>query len=123
MIGRPLEALPDPAIIKHRSLTLLKRWHLCQALVKHFWQRWSREYLTSLQRVTKWCSPSTELKVGDVVILCDDGTAPTQWSLARIVKTYPGNDGTIRVVTVQTSNGNQYTRPAVKIIPLLPLKT
>lgn len=54
---------------------------------------------------------------------CDDGTSPTQWPLARIVKTYPGNDGTVRVVTVKTNNGSLYTRPAVKIAPLLPLKT
>ena len=54
---------------------------------------------------------------------CDDGTSPTQWPLARIVKTYPGNDGTIRVVTVKTSNGSLYTCPTVKIAPLLPLKT
>ena len=120
LIGRPLEALPDPDVINNRSLTLLKRWHLCQALVKHFWQRWSREYLACLQRVTKWRSPSTEVSAGDVAILCDDGTSPTQWPLA---KTYPGNYGTVRVVTVQTSNGSQFTHPAIKISPLLPLKT
>ena len=34
LIGRPLQALPDLAI-NYRSLTLLKQWHLCQALIKH----------------------------------------------------------------------------------------
>jgi hypothetical protein len=33
LIGRPLEALPDPSAL-YQSLTLLKRWHLlCQALI------------------------------------------------------------------------------------------
>ena len=59
------------------------------------------------------------------MIHCDDGTGttPTQWPLTKIVKIYPGNDGTICVVTAQASDGNQYTRPAVNIISLLPLKT
>ena len=102
LIGRPLQALPNPGI-DYRSLSLLKRWHLCQALVNHFWQRWFKEYLSSLQRVTKWHSPSRNLSVGDVVIICDDNTFPTQWPLARIIKTHPGKDGVVRVVTVQTS--------------------
>ncbi len=42
LIGRPLEANPE---FKHQNLTLLKRWHLCQLLVKHLWDRWSTEYL------------------------------------------------------------------------------
>ena len=35
LIGRPIEALPDPSE-STRQLTLLRRWHLCQALVRHF---------------------------------------------------------------------------------------
>ena len=45
LIGRPLEALPDPSF-SYKQLTLLHRWHLCQALVRHFWERWSSKYLT-----------------------------------------------------------------------------
>ena len=57
LIGRLLEALPDPAE-SYQPLPLLKRWHLCQALVRHFWNRWSSEYLPALQKMTKWHSPS-----------------------------------------------------------------
>ena len=118
LIGRPLEALPNPAF-SYRSLTLLKRWHLCQALVRHFWQRWSREYLTSLQKVNKWRSPARNLTVGDVVLLCEDNTVPSQWPLARVKEIHPGKDGVVRVVTVQTTKGI-YTRPVVKVVALLP---
>ena len=55
LIGRPLEALPNPDI-DTQPLTVLKRWHLCQGLVKHFWKRWSNEYLHTLQRSSKWQS-------------------------------------------------------------------
>ena len=118
LLGRPLEALPNPDI-DTQPLTVLKRWHLCQGLVKHFWKRWSNEYLHTLQRSSKWQSPSRNLSVGDIVILCEDNTVPSQWPLARIVKTHHGKDGVSRVVTVRTSSGNLYTRPVVKVAPLL----
>jgi len=57
--------------------------------------------------------------VGDVVILRDETTVPSQWPIARIVKTHPGNDGFVRVVTVKTKTGT-YTRPMCKIALLLP---
>ena len=67
LIGRLLEALPDPSF-SNRSFTLLRHWHLCQALVRHFWQRWLSEYITSLKRYTKWYHPSKNICVGDIVI-------------------------------------------------------
>ena len=38
--GGPLEALPDPPT-SLRSIPLLGRWNLCQALTLHIWKRWS----------------------------------------------------------------------------------
>ena len=35
LIGRPMEALPDPPD-SYRSISLLRRWHLCQLVVRHF---------------------------------------------------------------------------------------
>ena len=52
LIGCPLCTLPDPSS-SHCSVSLLKRWDLCQNLVRHFWQRWSDEYLTSLNKFDK----------------------------------------------------------------------
>ena len=47
LIGQPLTALPDPAV-SFQKVSLLKHWHLCQYLVRHFWKRWSLEYLSTL---------------------------------------------------------------------------
>ena len=47
LVGQPLEALPDSAL-SHRPLPLLRRWHLCQTLVRRFWQRWVSDYLSHL---------------------------------------------------------------------------
>ena len=81
LIGHPLEAIPDSSFT-------------------HFWQRCSTEYLTGLQRMNKWRSPSKAISVGNVVILCEDTIGPTQWPLAQVVQTHPGKDGIVQVVTV-----------------------
>ena len=53
LIGRPLESLPDTSL-SYRSISLLRRWQLCQSIVRQFWKRWSTDYVTSLSKVTKW---------------------------------------------------------------------
>ena len=60
LIGRPIEAIPDPDL-SSRPISTLRRWHLCQSLTKHFWHRWSTEYLVTLQKVYKWHHPTRNL--------------------------------------------------------------
>ena len=117
LIGRPLCALPDPSS-SYRQLSLLKRWDLCQNLSRHFWKRWSAEYLTTLNKFSKWKNPTKNLKVGDVVILKEDNLFPTKWPLARVSAVYYGKDGLVRFDTVTTAKGT-YKRPVTKLVPLL----
>ena len=118
LIGRPLESLPDHSL-SHRPVSLLQCWHLCQNLVRHFWKRWSTEYFTSLRRYTKWHHPSRNAKVGDIVLLREDGLVPTKWPLARVTQVHSGSNGFVRVVTLKTRTGT-YKRPTTKIALLLP---
>ena len=104
LIGRPLEAIPDPAF-SYRSVSLLRRWHLCQNLVRHFWKRWHMEYVTQLRRFTKWHRRSRNFEIGDMVILQEDGLVPGKWPLDRIMQVHPGKDGVVCVVTVRTGTG------------------
>ena len=117
LVGAPLEALPDtesPA----SSISLLRRWHLCQALVQHLWQCWSTEYLDNLQKLSRWHFPSRNLRVGYIVCLREDPMAPTKWPLAHITEVHPGQDGKVRVITVKTMKGI-YQHPIVKVVPLM----
>ncbi len=118
LIGKPLTCIPDPQL-SYRSASLLKRWHLCQNLIQHFWERWSNEYLCILNKHNKWRHPSRNIAKGDIVILKESGMVPTKWPLGRVVDTHPGQDEFVRVVTIQTSKGT-YRRPASKIAVLLP---
>ena len=120
LIERSLEALPDPSA-SYRSVSLLRRWHLCQHLTRHFWKRWSTEYIDIIRRYVKWHYPSRNMKVGDIVILQEDNLIPTKWPLGRIVDTYPGRDGFAKVVSIKTENGI-YKRSVTKTALLLPSK-
>ena len=117
LIGRPLCALLDPSF-SYRPVSLLKRWDLCQNLIRHFWQRWSSEYLTSLNKFSKWHHPTRNLQVGDVVIIREDTLVPTKWPLARVSQVHCGQDGLVRVATVKTAKGT-YKRPVTKLALLL----
>ena len=119
LIGKPVTALPDPQI-SYRAVSLLRRWHLCQCLVHHFCQRWENEYLSSMNKLSKWKYPSRNMAIGDIVILQESGTVPTKWPLGRILQTHPGQDNLVRVVTLKTAQGI-YKRPVSKIAVLLPV--
>ena len=112
LIGKPIESLPDMSL-SYRALLLLRRWHLCQSIVRYFRQRWSAEYVTSLRRLTKWQHPTRNFQVGDIVVLQEDNLVPTKWPLALVMKVHVGNDKLVHVVTVKT-NTVTYKRPTNK---------
>ena len=118
LIGRLLTSLPDPQA-SYRTVSLLKHWHLCQNLVSHFWERWSKEYLCILNKHNKWRFPERNVAVGDVVILQERGMVPTNRPLGRVIEVYPGQDGLVRVVSVKTLCGI-YRRPVTKVAVLIP---
>ena len=115
LIGALLTALPDSVPNKETvSVTLKQRWLLTQQMVNDFWKRWSKEYLTTLNRRIKWKIQTRSLQVGDMVLVAEDNISPLQWPLARVMKTFLGNDDIARVVQIRTSKGT-YNRPATKL--------
>lgn len=116
LIGAPLLALPERETTP--AMCLKSRWLLIQRLKTQFWSQWSKEYLHTLQSKPKWTGTSTNVTDGDLVLLkIESASTPLKWTFARIVRTFPGSDGPVRVVEVKTSNG-QFTRPISKICPL-----
>lgn len=87
--------------------------------MRHFWQWWSDEYFTALNKYNKWHYPTRNVATGDVVVLQEDGTIPTNWPLTRVIQTHYGKDNLVRVVTVKTAN-SVYKRPVNKIVILIP---
>ncbi|XP_030753188.1 uncharacterized protein LOC115880190 [Sitophilus oryzae] len=117
LIGTSLTAFPEKnlsALPQNR----LSFWKQSARIQQVFWKRWSIEYLNRLQNRPKWLKSSKNIDVGTLVLLKEDDTPPLHWPLARVIEVFPGGDGKIRVVTLQTSNGS-YVRPITKIC-LLP---
>ena len=75
------------------------------------------EYLPSLTLRSKWRAQKEKININDLVLIKEDNIKRGRWPLGRIVEVRPGEDGVVRVVTVQTSKGT-YKRPAVKILRL-----
>lgn len=91
-----------------------KNWRRIQHFSNLFWQRWTKEYLPSLTRRTKWHANVKNIEVGDLVIVVDSSSARNLWSKGRVISTTPGSDGVVRRATVQTSQG-VFVRPTVKL--------
>ena len=106
-----------PESIDTTAFNPKKRWRRVQELVRHFWHRWLKEWLPSLNSRKKWFHNRENFKEGDVVILMSPDTPRGKWPLGRIVKTHPGTDGQVRVVDVQVGK-SIVTRPVVKLCPL-----
>lgn len=116
LIGRPLTSLPTPDYHDH-STSSLSRFQRIEQLRQHFWNRWSKEYISELQLRTKWRTCKGSLKLNSLVLLKEDNMPPLKWKMGRIVATYPGPDGVIRVADVKTSSG-LLRRSFSKICPL-----
>ena len=107
-------AYPEDPRIPERP-DLLKRWNQCQAMVQHFWTRWSKEYLNNLQARTKWQVEQPNLQPEDIVILRPEkSTFSCHWPLGRITQVFPGQDNLVRVVMVKTATGT-YKRAVTRL--------
>lgn len=114
LIGKPMNAIPKGEREIHKNPSLLKGYEFCEYLVREFWERWSREYLQTLQQRGKWTTTSTNVKVGDIVLIREDGTFTQTWPMARVIDTFPGKDGLVRAVLLKTAKST-FRRPITKI--------
>ena len=114
-MGRQDPALPQ---VVYPAKDLLGRRQLkhSQVLTDHFWSRFTRFYLPSLQSRQKWQREVEGLSKNDVVII-DPNLTRAQWPIGRVQETYPGADGRIRSADVRVRN-KVYTRPVARLIKL-----
>ena len=101
LLQRPSQAYPEECITSDPSLH--RRWSMTKAMVHQFWRRWSVEYIQQLQLLKKWRKPSSNLKVGDLVLLKEDHICTQQWPMARVTDVHPGSEGLVRTVTIRTA--------------------
>lgn len=107
LIGRQLNALPhsQDSDVDIGKINRLERFKRIECIRRHFWDRFSLEYVALLQQKVKLHSTKTELKLGSLVLIKDRALPPSIWSLGRVTKVYPGSDGISRVAEVLTKRG------------------
>ena len=67
-----------------------KRWRQAQVITQHFWQRWLKECLPTLTKRVNWHEDDKSVKVGDLLLLREDGVKRGWWPLGRIEQVHPG---------------------------------
>ena len=85
-----------------------------QKMAQQFWNRWSHEYLTRIQKRPKWRTKNNDVKVNDLELIHEDNLPIVRWRLGRVIAIHPARDGVTRVNILSTVNG-ETSRPIVKI--------
>lgn len=106
-----------PESVNETDFNLRKRWRRVQELIRHFWNRWMREWLPNLNAREKWFKHGKDLKVGDTVLVISPDTPRGQWPLGRIAETIPGKDGHVRLAKVRIGQ-KIFERPISRLCPL-----
>ena len=105
----------SPGVFQPCELDSRRRWRRSQVLADHFWKRWRREYVPTLASRQKWLRKMRNLHEGDVVLMVETDSPRGFWPLARVVKVFPGADGTVRSVELKAAGGGTYHRPVSKV--------
>jgi len=112
-----LLTIPETRYTADTNINNLSRFHKITYITQRFWQLWSRDYIHSLQQKSNWLKAETNVDAGQLVIIQEDNVPSREWRLGKIIATFPGRDGKIRVVDVKTRKGI-LRRPIHKLVPL-----
>ncbi|CAI2732197.1 unnamed protein product [Schistosoma spindalis] len=69
-----------------------KRWKQANYLAQVFWRRWSKEYVSLLQRRYKWTQLERNIREGDLVMICSDFSEKNKWPLGLVQRVIPRID-------------------------------
>lgn len=109
--------VPCPGACDDSSAAIKQHWRRAQLLADHFWARWLREYLPTLQHRREPYGRGPPLRVDDAVLIVDPTLPRNTWPRGRVLRVYPGADGIVRAADVQTAGG-VLRRPTKRLVVL-----
>lgn len=120
LMWRPDGSLPQ-VVYPGNELISHRRWRHSQVLADHFWARFIRLYVPSLQVHQKWQASPADLVQDSVVMIADPQLPRALWPIGRVIKTHLSPDGHIRSADVKVRE-RVYTRPVARLVvlPALP---
>ncbi len=95
LMGRLDGALPSVVYPKCEGLSK-RRWRHGQVIADHFWARFIRCYLPTLQCRQKWHSTPADLSVDSVVLVIDPQFPRALWPVGRVIRVHQSADGHVR---------------------------
>ena len=75
-----------------------------------WWDKWCRDYLSTLRTREYWNKEVEPIDQGDVVVVCDPKKPRQGWVKARVLRIMPSKDGVPRSALIKTEAGT-YIRP------------
>ena len=95
IFGRRISSLPDLVDEPEEDTggrEYSARFKYLSNRLEHFWNRWRKEYLTSLREFhrNKGREPVTAPEVGDVVVVEDEGSKRCEWKMGIVVELVKG---------------------------------
>ena len=117
--GRSMNILPDDAQLAE-ELPVVSRYRIVQHVATSFWNRWSSEVSPGLVYRQKWHRKGRNLKVNDVVMICEKTKVKGKYRLAIVDDVKVSRDGnvrsaTVRYTSIRTSPQGKETRQAIQI--------
>ena len=104
--------------IEWNEAEMCKRVRYVNSLIESLKKRWKSEYLTTMmEHSKKFYKRGNVPAVGDTVIVVMEHKGRMGWPLGRVSEVFPGKDGIVRALEIETEVG-KFIRPVQKIIPL-----
>ena len=103
MLGRSTNIIPDDTNIAE-NLPVAARYQLVKHVSDAFWHRWCMYVSPALVVRQKWHEKSRNLKVGDLVMICDSSKVKSKYKLGIVDQLNESKDGVVRSTTVRYCN-------------------
>ena len=108
-------------VYRGNELISRRRWKHSQILADHFWARFIRLYVSSLQVRQKWQASPADIVKDCMVMIADPQFPRALWPIGRVIKTHLSSDGHIQSADVKVRE-RVYTWPVARLVvlPALP---
>lgn len=117
--GRSGNIVPDDTDIAN-GLPVTSRYRLIHHVTSAFWKKWSDIVSPSLVVRQKWHQVTRNVRVGDLVLICESSVIKAKYKLGIVDAVHPSDDGqvrsaTIRYVLLQTNGKGEEVRKNITV--------
>ena len=100
LLGRSTNILPDDTELVE-DLPMKSRYRLVHHVTSAFWKSWASEVSPGLVNRPAWHKKGRNLRVGDVVLVCQATAIKAKYRLAVVEEAKASDDGCVRSATVR----------------------